>query len=68
MSTAPAPAPIVETVSVETAPAPLPPAQPSGDVPIWTALWEALGPGLHAVALDAAVAQVATEAAMDGWT
>ncbi len=40
--------------------------EPATAAPIWAGLWESRGAGLHLAALDAAVAQVATEAAMDG--
>lgn len=34
---------------------------------VWDALWVERGPALQAAALDASVAQVATEAAMGDW-
>lgn len=38
-----------------------------GAIPIWAAIWSYRGPGMHVAAMDAAVAQVATEAALGDW-
>lgn len=41
---------------------------PTSTVPIWAAMWETHGPGLHLAAIDAAEAAIATDTAMNGGT